>query len=108
MAGADWRDRGVLSLRGAAGSGKLAAAAGVGQIRPMFVRYVLRTLDVEAARAFYRDVVGLDFSAPPDKSGLEVFPLHEQARARGAPPHWLGQLAAADVERTIGRLLELG
>lgn len=74
----------------------------------MFRRYVLRTLDVEAARAFYREVAGLDFSASPEKSGIEVWPLHEQARARGAPAHWLGQLAVADVEATVGRLLDLG
>jgi predicted enzyme related to lactoylglutathione lyase len=74
----------------------------------MFRRYVLRTLDLEAARAFYRDVVGLDFSASPEKSGIESWTLHEQARARGASPHWLGQLAAADVEATVGRLLEVG
>jgi predicted enzyme related to lactoylglutathione lyase len=75
----------------------------------MFRRYVLRTLDVEAARAFYGEVVGLDFSAPPEESGIQAWPLHEQARARGAPPHWLGQLAAAaDVDATVQRLLDLG
>lgn len=74
----------------------------------MFLRYVLRTLDVEAARAFYRDVAGLDFSAPSEKSGIEAWPLHEQARARGAPPHWLGHLVATDLERALDRLVELG
>lgn len=39
---------------------------------------------------------------------LAVWPLHEQARARGAPPHWLGQLGVTDVEATVGRLVELG
>lgn len=74
----------------------------------MFRRYSLRTLDVEAARAFYGEVAGLDFSASPEKSGIEVWPLHEQARARGAPPHWLGHLVATDVDATVGRLVELG
>lgn len=74
----------------------------------MFCRYVLRTLDVDAARAFFAEVAGLDFSTPSEQSGLEIFPLHEQARARGAPPHWLGQLAVSDVETTAGRLVELG
>ncbi len=87
---------------------KLASDAGLRQVRTMFRRYVLRTLDVEAARAFYREIAGLDFSESPEKSGIEVWPLHEQARARGAPPHWLGQLAVADVETTVDRLLELG
>jgi predicted enzyme related to lactoylglutathione lyase len=86
----------------------LASVAVVRQKRTMFRRYVLRTLDVDAARAFYREVAGLDFSAPPDASGLEVFPLHENARARGAPPHWLGQLGATNVEATVSRLVELG
>ncbi|MBN9159948.1 MAG: VOC family protein [Myxococcales bacterium] len=87
---------------------KLASTPGVGEIRTMFRRYVLRALDVDEARAFYREVAGLDFSAAPEKSGIEVWPLHEQARARGAPPHWLGQLAVVDVEAAVGRLLELG
>jgi predicted enzyme related to lactoylglutathione lyase len=74
----------------------------------MFVRYSLRTLDVEAARAFYGAVLGLDFSVPVETSGLEIWPLHEQARARGAPPHWLGQLATADFEGAVARFVELG
>jgi len=74
----------------------------------MFVRYSLRTIDVDAARAFYRAVLGLDFSVPVEKSGIEAWPLHEQARARGAPPHWLGQIATADFEAKVARLLELG
>lgn len=77
-------------------------------MRRMFCRYSLRTLDVEAAREFYREVVGLDFSASPTSSGIDIWPLHEQARARGAPPHWLGQLAVANVEVAMGRLLDLG
>jgi predicted enzyme related to lactoylglutathione lyase len=74
----------------------------------MFCRYSLRTLDVDAARAFYSEVLGLDFSVPPEKSGIEAWPLHEQARARGAPAHWLGHVAVADVEATVSRLVELG
>jgi len=74
----------------------------------MFRRYVLRTLDVEAAVAFYRDVAGLDFSTAPEISGIEAWPLHEQARARGAPPHWLGHLAVPDVDAAVTRFVELG
>ncbi len=47
-----------------------------------FFRYQLRTTDVTAARAFYARLLGYD-----DPS---VVPLHEQALARGARPHWLG------------------
>jgi uncharacterized protein len=73
----------------------------------MFCRYDLRTTDPDAARRFYSDVVGLDLGAG-DSSSLAVWPLHEQARARGAPPHWLGSLAVDDVETMLRRLLEAG
>lgn len=53
-------------------------------------RYVLRTTDVAAARAFYTAVLGHD--------RLPIVPLHEQALARGARPHWLGQIEVHDVE----------
>jgi len=76
----------------------------------VFSRYDLRTTDQDAARAFYTDVVGLDFpEGKPDQSSvLAVWPLHEQARARGAPAHWLGQLGVEDFEATVRRLVELG
>jgi len=75
-----------------------------------FCRYDLRTTDAEAARRFYTDAVGLDFTGggSPDESLLAVWPLHEQARARGAPAHWLGQLGVGDVEATVARWVELG
>lgn len=75
-------------------------------IARMFCRYDLRTTDADAARRFYSDVIGLDFDA--DGSPLAVWPLHEQARARGAPPHWLGSIAVDDLETTLLRLLEAG
>jgi uncharacterized protein len=80
-------------------------------ISRVFCRYDLRTTDADAARAFYSDVVGLDFtegSSPDEPSMLAVWPLHEQARARGAPAHWLGQIGVADVDATVRRLVELG
>lgn len=74
-----------------------------------FARYVLRTTDAPAARAFY--MAALDLALPdgatPD-SPLEAWPLHEQARARGAPPHWLGQLAVDNVDTAAARLVALG
>jgi predicted enzyme related to lactoylglutathione lyase len=76
-----------------------------------FCRYDLRTLDPAAAQAFYAEVVGLDLpgaDAREEPAGLRVWPLHEQARARGAPPHWLGQLGVTDLDATIGRLVEQG
>lgn len=75
----------------------------------MFCRYSLRTTDLTAARAFYADAIGLVL---PDGmsvgSALEAWPLHERARARGAPPHWLGHLAVDDVEGMVKRLIGLG
>jgi predicted enzyme related to lactoylglutathione lyase len=59
-----------------------------------FFHYVLRTTDVRAARAFYERV--LPRGGPC--VGLEVHPLHEQAIAHGARPHWLGHLDVGDVE----------
>lgn len=53
-------------------------------------QYLLRTTDAAAATAFYDAVLG--------HHGDAVFPLHEQALARGARPHWLGVVDTADPE----------
>lgn len=75
----------------------------------MFFRYVLRTTDLAAARAFYAGAIGLELpDGMSSDSALEAWPLHERAIARGAPPHWLGQLAVDDVDRMLGRLIALG
>lgn len=55
-----------------------------------FFHYTLRTTDVPAARAFYAAVLG-DVEA-------DIVPLHEQALARGARPHWLGFIEVSDVD----------
>jgi predicted enzyme related to lactoylglutathione lyase len=73
-----------------------------------FCRYDLRTTDPDAARTFYSEAIGLDFSRAPEESVMAVWLLHEQARARGAPAHWLGQLGVTDVEATVSRWVELG
>lgn len=65
-----------------------------------FSRYVLRTTDVPAARAFYQRVLGHE--------GDEISPLHEQALARGARPHWLGQIDVSDPEAAAAPLLAAG
>ncbi len=75
----------------------------------MFCRYSLRTTDVDAGRRFYAEAIGLELpSGAAPGSVLEAWPLHERARARGAPPHWLGQLAVGDVDKAADRLCELG
>jgi predicted enzyme related to lactoylglutathione lyase len=65
-----------------------------------FIRVDLRTTDPDAARSFYATAVGLTLDC--------VSPLPEPARARGAPAHWLGSIAVADLEATSQRLRALG
>lgn len=68
-----------------------------------FRRYELRTTEVDQARQFYAELLGHDRAI--------VWPLHEQARARGAVPHWLGSIGLADlehVERVRDEMLRRG
>jgi uncharacterized protein len=65
-----------------------------------FFQVQLRTLDVDTARAFYRSVLGWD--------PANAVPLHEQAIARGARPHWLGFLDVGDVDRKAASFAERG
>lgn len=65
-----------------------------------FFRYELRTVDVEAARAFYVSVLGdemwnAEFSASP---------LPERALAMGARSHWLGLVGVEDVDAMVQRM----
>jgi predicted enzyme related to lactoylglutathione lyase len=69
-------------------------------VKNAFCRYDLRTTDADGARVFYTRVLGHDRSA--------IWPLHEQARARGAPAHWLGQIGVDDPERTAAAFVERG
>jgi hypothetical protein len=65
-----------------------------------FCRFELRTTDVDAARAFYAAILGHDRAV--------IWPLHEQALARGARPHWLGCLGVDDLERATAAFVERG
>ena len=65
-----------------------------------FCRYDLRTTDADAARAFYTQVLGHDRA--------RIWPLHEQAIARGARPHWLGRLGVENVERVAAAFVARG
>jgi uncharacterized protein len=69
-----------------------------------FIRYELRTLDLDPAREFYTDLFGADLWGPD----VRIARLPEQAIARGARPHWLGYLGVGDVEGTAERLVALG
>ena len=78
----------------------------------MFAWYELRTLDPAAARAFYAEALGLRFREQEGRTLLEldgrvvgeITVLPEAARARGAPSHWLGHIAVADVERAMAAM----
>jgi len=63
-------------------------------------RFALRTTDADAARDFYATILG--------HRRAEIWPLHEQALARGARPHWLGSLGVDDVERVAAAFVERG
>ncbi len=65
-----------------------------------FSRYILRTTDAPAAHRFYAELFGHDRAV--------IWPLHEQALARGAKPHWLGHLGVDDVEHAAQAFLERG
>lgn len=69
-----------------------------------FCRYELRTTDLNAARAFYADVLGAQFWGP----GVSLAPLPERAAAMGAPAHWLGHIGTGDVEAAAGKIVEAG
>jgi uncharacterized protein len=62
-----------------------------------FLRYVLRTTDVPAARAYYAEVIGTELWS----SDVTVVQLPERAAALGAPAHWLGQIGRPDVPRDV-------
>jgi len=81
-----------------------------------FVWYELMTTDMEAAKAFYAEVVGWgtqDASMPgmaytlftaggASVSGL--MRLSEDARKSGLRPSWLGYVGVSDVDATADRI----
>jgi hypothetical protein len=69
-----------------------------------FFRYELRTTNVNAARAFYSELLGSEFWG----SDVTIVPLPEIAAARGAPAHWLGSIGVADIEAASDRVVAAG
>jgi hypothetical protein len=59
---------------------------------------------VDAAREFYRGLLGDDFWG----RGIEIGPLPTHAAARGAPSHWLGHIGVEDVVGAVYRFLDAG
>jgi predicted enzyme related to lactoylglutathione lyase len=85
-----------------------------------FVWSDLNTTDPEAARAFYPKFTGWgttawDGSAMPytmwmvgDRHVGGCMELHGDAKAMGAPPHWLPYIASDDVDATVALANSLG
>src|ERR1043165_4827223 len=65
-----------------------------------FFLHHLRTIGADQARTFYAAVLGRD--------DIEIFELHENARARGAQPHWLGYIEVDDVDAATRAFTERG
>lgn len=68
-----------------------------------FTRFLLRTIAVEAATAFYDAVL--------QRRGDGIVPLHEHALRRGARPHWLGHIGVRDAggaEAMAAKFIERG
>jgi predicted enzyme related to lactoylglutathione lyase len=85
-----------------------------------FIWYELMTNDTEAAKAFYRDVVGWETQAfdgaGNDYTVLEadgrgvggVMEIPEEAGAGGARPCWVGYIEVGDVDAAAARIGEAG
>lgn len=84
-----------------------------------FVWYDHRTLDRDAAIAFYSHVVG--WKTQPFAEGGDyvmwlgaqgplggVYSLPEEVRALGVAPHWMGNVQVDDVDATVARARALG
>ncbi len=92
----------------------------VNVIQGRFVWYELMTTDMEAAKAFYTDVVGWDVRdvSMPGRahllftagealvSGLMLLP--EDAKTMGAQPHWIGYVGIDNVDAAVDQIKKLG
>lgn len=86
----------------------------------LFIWYELYTTDMDAAAAFYGNVVGWGCDVVPmpgmdyrmfrsrqgNNCGMMMLP--EEAKAMGAPPHWLGYLCVPDLDAAHAKALTLG
>jgi len=85
-----------------------------------FVWYELMTVDVDAAQAFYVEIMGWrahDLSVPGTAFTLftvdgtpvgGLMNLPEGARKKGAEPHWAGYVGVDDIDAATGRIKRLG
>ena len=88
--------------------------------RGRFCWYDLMTSDVEAAKAFYTELIGWEieiweggdtpyamWKGPTGPLG-GVMTLPQEAEKMGAPPHWMAYIATPDIETTSTKARELG
>ena len=85
-----------------------------------FVWYEMLATDTKAAVDFYTKLIGWttqewnDMGQPytmwvaGEKPFAGLMELPEEARAAGAPPHWLAYVAVDDVDQTTAKAVELG
>ena len=85
-----------------------------------FVWYDLMTVDPKAAQDFYGQLIG--WGTQEYEGGDQpytmwtnkeiplggVMELSEEAKAAGAPPHWMAYISVADVEQTVSKVKEAG
>ena len=88
--------------------------------RGRFVWYDLMTSDPESATAFYTQLIGWGTSeweggtmpytmwTNREKPIGGVMTLPEEAKAAGAPPHWMAYIAVEDVKATVAKVTGLG
>ena len=88
-------------------------------VRGRFVWHELMTTDIKSAEGFYTKVVGWTTKVWPQNPSYTMFmtggrpmaglmALPEEARAMGAPPHWLTYIGTSDVDQTVRQATELG
>lgn len=65
-----------------------------------FVKWTVRTLDVDAARTFYDHLL--------EEGAGDISELPAHIRARGAKPHWLGHLVTPEPPSTIEAFVARG
>jgi predicted enzyme related to lactoylglutathione lyase len=89
-------------------------------LKGRFVWYELMSTDTNAAKAFYAKVVGWSTQDMPmpdmtytmftmgeaPVGGLMTLP--DEAKKMGAPPHWMGYVAVADVDAAAAKAKNLG
>jgi len=85
-----------------------------------FVWYELMTADLDAAQAFYADVIGWNI-VDAQMPGMDyrlcsgalggvsgIMQLTEEMREGGANPHWAGYIAVEDVEKSVASFIAAG